>query len=49
MAEALQAQIAQLQAQLEEVRLGQSGQFKQAVKAGVAEAVRAANPDGRCF
>ena len=44
MAEALQAQIALLQAQLEEVRLGQSEQFKQAVQAGVAEAVRAANP-----
>ena len=32
MAEALQAQIALLQAQLEEVRLGQSEQFKQASK-----------------
>ena len=44
MADALQAQIAQLQAQLEGVRLNQSDQFNRAVQAGVAEAIRAANP-----
>ena len=44
MAEALQQQIATLQAQLEEVRLNQTDQFNRAVQAGVAEAIRAANP-----
>ena len=44
MVEAFQAQIATLQAQLEEVRRNQSEQFTRAVQAGVAEAIRAANP-----
>ena len=43
MAEALQAQTTQLQAQLEEVRLSQSEQFNRADQTGVAEAIRAAN------
>ena len=34
----------QLQAQLEKVSLNQTEQFNQAVQAGVAEAIRTANP-----